>query len=409
MWSDFLGTNFHPKSLHIVEEFCHQNDLHPFDLYTCGQEVLGNYEHTCEWEDRIHYFTEECDNLQGFHVLMDTHDGFGGLSTGVLKYLEEEFPGKGILTFGFTPADVPDHTALARATRIINSALSYESVSTHSSLFVPASLAKGLWNILGPPVTFPSLTFSTKAYHTSSILASALDTVSLPYRLDSGGMDIRDITHSFNAQARKLASVNTSLPLGLFQDESLIDFFSMYSQTGQSNPWQPLTPHTAGEAVPLMQSVVSRGILDSQIKSNTDPRKLPRHLIGSQTRHELLSNFLTQKFVGNVFSLNCLESPLKTTIPFPHIFKDNLNKTGYMTRVKRADDVGVESVPVMTSLQSSPELKGVVEQLHGAAAKMNIKKHHRYLAGGIEEDDYVEVLDNLQSLANNYKTDVEAL
>ncbi|XP_052797879.1 protein misato homolog 1-like isoform X2 [Mya arenaria] len=409
VWSDFLGSHFHPKSVHVVEEYKHQDELSAFDLFPLGESVLKNYETNCDWEDRLHFFTEECDNLQGFHVLMDTHDGFGGLGTGLLKYIEDEFPGKGVLTFGFTPSGLPDDTPAARATRIINSALSYEAASSHSSLFVPASLAKGLWRVLEGPHMFPSLNYKSIPYHTSAILASAIDTMSLPYRLDTGAINLRDITHSFNLQGRKLGALNTSLPLSIFQDESLIDFLAQYTDDLNSCPWQTLTPHLKGVNPPFAQSVVLRGIKPSQVPSTSDLQKLPHFLAGLTNREEVMRNFLGEKFAGSPFAVNCLNSPMKTSIPFPHIFSDKLTKTGYVSRAKRPDDCGVESVPMMTSLQSTPELGTLIDSLYQAASKINMKKHHKYLACGMEEDDYAETLSSLMALRQCYSAHNEAI
>lgn len=406
VWSDFLGTHFHPKSIHIVEEYRHIDELGPFDLFNSATEVLANYESTCEWEDRIHYFTEECDNLQGFHVLIDTHDGFGGLGVGLTRYLEDEFPGKGIFTFGFTPADVPDNNALARSTRIINSALAYDGLSTHSSLFVPVSLAKSLWKSLGQPVEFPHLNYKPSSYHTSAIIASALDTLSLPYRLDSGAMNLRDITHSFNSQNRKFATLNTGFPLGIYQDESLIDFFS---HCGEKFPWHPVSPHVSNEKLPFMQSVVMRGMTDATVASKTDPRRLPYYLVGSSSKEEVLRNYLDNKSSGSLFVSNSLESALKTSTPFPPIFTENVSSNGFLSGTSRPSDKHVDSVPVITSLQSTCEVVNIIEQLYDAASKMNIKKHHRYTSAGLEEDDFEEVLNNIRDSAASYRTDVEAL
>lgn len=406
VWSDFLSIHFHPKSVHIIEEYRHQDELCPFDLYSAATELLNNYETSSEWEDRIHYFTEECDSLQGFHVLADTHDGFGGLSAGLVSYLEDEFPGKGILTFGFTPANAPDDSAQARAMRIINSALAYDNLCTHSSLFVPASLASGLWRIMEEPVSFPFLNYTAFPYHTSAILASTLDTLSLPYRLESSSINIRDITHSFNTQGRKLSTLNAGFPLGLYQGESLIDYFNL---RGEQFPWQPLTPHVSNTKLPFMQSVVMRGVTDAMVPSQTDPRRIQEHLASSRTRQELLQNYLEHRCSGNLFVAHCLESVLKTSIPFPQFFTSHISPEGLITSVERPVKTKVDSMPMITSLQSSPEAGGVIQCLCDAAAKMNIKKHHRYLSAGLEEDDYCEVLANLQSLAANYKTDQEAL
>lgn len=38
-------------------------------------------------------------------MLVDTHDAFSGVATSVLEYLEDDFPGKSVLTFGTSPAN----------------------------------------------------------------------------------------------------------------------------------------------------------------------------------------------------------------------------------------------------------------------------------------------------------------
>ena len=409
VWSDFLASRFHPRTIQVLNEYRHNDELNSFDIFPQGEELLRNYETTCEWEDRLHFFTEECDSLQGFHVLMDTHNGFGGLTSGILKYLEDEFPGKGVLTYGFTPADLPDDTAAARSSRIINSALSYEAASSHSSLFVPASLSSGLWRVLGPPCALANLQYQPGAYHTSAVLAASIDTASQPYRLDKGAIGLADITHSFNFQGRKMACVNTSLPLGMYQNESLVDFLATFTNEQHSYPWRSLTPHVRSDSPVFAQSVVMRGVKPSQVASDTDPRKLPHYLTGLSSREEAMRNFLSEKSSGNPFALDCLNSPVKTTIPFPHIFSQHMTRTGYLCDSQRPSDMGVEEVPMMTSLQSSAGLAATLDCLHGAASKMNMKKHHRYLEAGIEEDDYTYTLDNLMSLREAYCTNAEAL
>jgi hypothetical protein len=48
--------------------------------------------------------------------------------------------------------------------------------------------------------------------------------------------------------------------------------------------------------------------------------------------------------------------------------------------------LGVDKVPVLTSLQSSPDIHQLTQTLHTEAAKLNIKKHSRYIEAGLEED-----------------------
>ena len=406
VWSDYLRTHYHPKSVHIIEEYRHNAELHPFDLFCCGNQALGNYSATCEWEDRIHFFTEECDSLQGFHVFLDTHNGFGGLGSGLLKYLEEEFPGKGILTYGFTPADHPDDTPQSRSTRIINSALAYDAASSHSSLFVPACLAKGLWRVMEPLIEFPNLLYKSMAYHTAAILASAIDTASVPYRLETNPCVLADITHSFNAQNRKMAAICSSMPFPLSSESSLVDVLTAHEN---KFPWQSLTPHFKSDTIPIMQSVVLRGIPQNHVTSRQSPGRLPRYLTGLSSADAILEAYLSNICPGKLFAKSVITSPLKTSIPYPHIFDQNVTKDGLPSVWKRPKNQGVESVPMMTSLQCNTGVGGVIGHLHSAAVKMNIKKHHKYIEMGLEEDEYLEAVDNLHALAGNYNTESEGL
>ena len=56
-------------------------------------------------EDKLHFFVEECDRLQGFHLLCDWTNGFGGLAGCIAQDLRDEYNSKGILTVLSSPLD----------------------------------------------------------------------------------------------------------------------------------------------------------------------------------------------------------------------------------------------------------------------------------------------------------------
>jgi len=66
---------------------------------------------------------------------------------------------------------------------------------------------------------------------------------------------------------------------------------------------------------------------------------------------------------------------------------------------------GVESVPVMTSLQSSQNAGQHLNDLLTLARKLDIRRLHKVVDAGLEADEYVEVLEGLQSAARLYQTD----
>lgn len=50
---------------------------------------------------------EECDSLQGFQLLADVGDGFGGLASCFAEELADHFGPKGLLSFVLSPDVVP--------------------------------------------------------------------------------------------------------------------------------------------------------------------------------------------------------------------------------------------------------------------------------------------------------------
>ncbi|PIK35526.1 hypothetical protein BSL78_27646 [Apostichopus japonicus] len=76
VWSDFLYGHLHPKSLNIVREFAHQSDTEMFELFPQGKDLFKKRTVSEELEDKLHFFAEECDHLQGFQVLTNFDDGF---------------------------------------------------------------------------------------------------------------------------------------------------------------------------------------------------------------------------------------------------------------------------------------------------------------------------------------------
>ncbi|KAK3741802.1 hypothetical protein QZH41_010449 [Actinostola sp. cb2023] len=228
VWSDFAGTQYHPKSVNIIKEYSHDADHFAFDMFGYGQSLYANKDFQDEFENNLHFFLEECDQLQGFQykktlkislfllqVLTDLHNGFAGLSAQVIEDLADEYSTKSIVTFGFLPATFPESTYIKAAHRLLNMALSYNLLSEHSSIFTPLSLAREGWFNTRRPTLFPYLTYKADlAYHTSAVLASTIDTLTIPYRLDTVLKCRMDgLANTLTFGGRKITSASCSFPL----------------------------------------------------------------------------------------------------------------------------------------------------------------------------------------------------
>ncbi|NXL67378.1 MSTO1 protein, partial [Chordeiles acutipennis] len=153
VWSDYLSVHLHPKSIYVIRQYMHNGDCDCLEAFGQGERLLEDPGCLEELEDRLHFYVEECDYLQGFQVLCDLHNGFSGVGAKVTELLHDEYSGKGILTWGLTPVMSNEGVRLGfprpqgsqkNLYRLMNIALGIVHLSSHSSLFCPLSLSGSL-------------------------------------------------------------------------------------------------------------------------------------------------------------------------------------------------------------------------------------------------------------------------
>ncbi|NXM66048.1 MSTO1 protein, partial [Serilophus lunatus] len=155
-WSDYLNVHLHPKSLYVIRQYLHDGDCGCLEAFAQGESLLQDPACVEELEDRLHFYVEECDYLQGFQVLCDLHNGFSGVGAKVTELLHDEYSGKGILTWGLTPVTsnvgvnsngwifFSPQDPQSNFYRLLNTALGIVHLSRHSSLLCPLSLSGNL-------------------------------------------------------------------------------------------------------------------------------------------------------------------------------------------------------------------------------------------------------------------------
>ncbi|NWJ03265.1 MSTO1 protein, partial [Crypturellus undulatus] len=150
LWSEFLREPLHPRSLLVLPQFNHDGAAGRLAAFGQGEGLLREPACLEELDDRLHFFVEECDYLQGFQVLCDLHDGFSGVGAKVTELLHDEYSRKGILTWGLTPVIHKTETCFPLQElekdvyRLMNTALGIAHLSSQSSLFCPLSLNSSL-------------------------------------------------------------------------------------------------------------------------------------------------------------------------------------------------------------------------------------------------------------------------
>nr|CAG5866098.1 unnamed protein product [Menidia menidia] len=143
VWSDFLRIHLHPRSIAVIHQYNHDGEADRLEAFGQGEAVLQGALLE-ELEDRLHFFVEECDYLQGFQVLVDLSDGFSGLGSRLTELLQDSYGGRGLLTWGLVPAGRPPANPLMAAYGLLNGALGALHMSGHSTMFCPLTLGGGL-------------------------------------------------------------------------------------------------------------------------------------------------------------------------------------------------------------------------------------------------------------------------
>ncbi|KAM4755817.1 protein misato homolog 1 isoform 2-T2 [Cyanocitta cristata] len=432
LWSDYLNVHLHPKSVYVIRQYLHDGDCGCLEAFGQGESLLQDPACVEELEDRLHFYVEECDYLQvhtfsrlpwlsghfglemkqnlrccccfpqGFQVLCDLHNGFSGVGAKVTELLHDEYSRKGILTWGLTPVLSTVGDPQNSFYRLMNTALGIAHLSRHSSLFCPLSLSGSLGIKPQPPVTFPYIKYDASLnYHSSAILAAALDTLTAPYRLWSFQGSMMHFADSLTFSGRKAVAAWAALPLPALSGSSLPDTLSAHQQ---DVPWKLLSSWREQKvSCCFAQSVVLRGICKEKATSCPGQPRSPLH--SCESPEQVLQQYLHTQFPGAYSTSHVLQQPCDTRPPFPQFFSPLLTSRGFLLdKAQGSSSAGVESIPVLAALQSSPVLHSLLSGLCRDLRARNARRCSSFFTAGVEQDDFQEALEELKTLSQCYET-----
>uniref|UniRef100_A0A7M4E6S6 Protein misato homolog 1 n=1 Tax=Crocodylus porosus TaxID=8502 RepID=A0A7M4E6S6_CROPO len=407
VWSDYLRVHLHPRSIFEIQRYNHDGDSNRLEAFGQGESLLSEPTYLDELEDKLHFFIEECDYLQGFQILCDMHDGFSGVGAKVTELLCDEYSGRGILSWGLTPIISNTGDPHKDFYRLMNTVLGIVHLSRHSSLFCPLSLNGSLGLRPQAPITLPYIHYDASLnYHSSAILAAALETMTVPYRLHTSQLSMMQLAEALNFSGRKVVAAGAAVPFSVSHGHSLPDALCSYQH---AVPWKPLS--SCGEqkdSFCFAQSVVLRGIGKENHISNFPTGTQPSSALHVyETGEEVLGNYLNMLSPGTLSISHLLQSPCKVQSPYPQFFSPLLNKQGFLLDKPRSHSAVVESIPVLTALQSSPVLHTALYNLYKELQKVDVRRWASFFAAGIELDDFQEALLELRTLSQCYKKNSE--
>ena len=399
-WVDYLVPRFHPRTVNIVKQYKHECTTQPFDVFTYGRNLWNAEKFSEDFCDRIRAYVEDCDLMQGFQIILDSVDGFAGLGASCMQYLRDEY-GKSILSFPCMDSKKTE-PSMSNLVQALNTALCWQQIGEYSSLFSPLCCGQTGWPQPGDPRPFNHLIYDAELnYHSSALLATALDTLTLRYRRkEYPNVVLSDLCADLNKLGRKAAATSLSLPFPMVAKMDLIDVLDEF----EGNIWTSLTPSCDIPMDKNMQSVVLRGIPEDRLKRSGPQamKQMSKPAYRCSTVHEMMTLYLACTCHASATYLSTISSALNVKEPFPKIFSNDITETGDIAKWPVGSDV--KSVPVMAGLHSGNTLGTMYESLHVQLSKIrSIKKFYAFMESGLEEDEFKECLNHLLDCKENYE------
>jgi hypothetical protein len=101
-WSDYLKVHVSHRNLSLLPGL--HAGVAAFDWYSQGAAWLGrSMDRREDALDRVRWFVEECDTLQGFQCMAETDSAWAGFAAEVLTSINDEYDRTPVFTVGLEP------------------------------------------------------------------------------------------------------------------------------------------------------------------------------------------------------------------------------------------------------------------------------------------------------------------
>ncbi|NXB14410.1 MSTO1 protein, partial [Rhagologus leucostigma] len=206
---------------------------------------------------------------------------------------------------------------------------------------------------------------------------------------------------SLTFSGRKVVAAWAALPFPALSGSSLPDILSAHQQ---DVPWKLLSSWREQKvSCCFAQSVVLRGICKE--KPTSCPGQPWSPLQSWESPEQVLQQYLHTQFPGAFSTAHVLQQPCDTRPPFPQFFSPLLTSRGFLLdKAQGSSSAGVESIPVLAALQSSPVLHSLLSGLCQDLRVRNVRRCGSFFTAGVEQDDFQEALEELKTLSQCYET-----
>lgn len=166
-WSDYNKLIYDQTNIHFLEKWHHnvENPSLPnfqnletikFDKYEIGFTEFRDSHSDDFFNDGVRIQVEKCDNIQGFNLITEVDNAWGGFSSSLLEELRDEFHKCDMFTWSFNDDDIISLKKSIRSLKVgilpsVNKIKSTLSLSQNSDLFFPmySNQNSPLWHSTG--------------------------------------------------------------------------------------------------------------------------------------------------------------------------------------------------------------------------------------------------------------------
>ncbi|XP_073123047.1 uncharacterized protein [Henckelia pumila] len=401
-WTDFSKVHYHPQSLYELNGLW--MDPKDFNNYGIGRDAFSGCLSGEEINERLRFFVEECDLIQGFQFIVDDSGGFSGVAGEFLENIADEYTNVPVLLYCVRSPDSYLNSKSQKQTisSKLHDAVSLARLSSFCKLIVPVGLPSLSTSRLSKYLCIKD----QKPYHTSAVYASAIHSISLPFRMQPlgpstqsryacGAVDINDFMHMIGGQSRQniVTILDVSMPVpGL---------------TGNQIPQYllenllPLTPEIAEvEDMLAVESISVHGVFGTGYQRASVP----------QVKDAVQASYLNSAGRPKFTHLSVAQCPLPVPLPFPSVFSNLVGQHGEILddpisgSATTRGSLEVHSIPMAARLRSSsavlPYLEDRLMNLRRLGIARGALGTELLRSWGFDKDDLDDIGETLSKMVS---------
>ncbi|KAK8968850.1 hypothetical protein KSP40_PGU000338 [Platanthera guangdongensis] len=368
-WTDFSKVQYHPRSMYELHGLW--TDCEKFDNYGIGEDTLSISLQSEEMNERLRFFIEECDCIQGIQFIVDDSGGFSAIAASFLEDIADDYSNTPVLLYSARSPASYTHGKSSKesVSRALHDAVSFSRLSSFCKLMIPL----GLPSLSRSNLSSTLFVEDQKLFHCSAIYAASVHSVSIPFRMESQGVtaesayisgatDVGGMVQMLTGHARQ--NMITILDLAM-------PFPSLTGENNQSilPTLCSLTPEIEENGYDLhsIESLIVHGALSGGRRISVSEAK--------QYVHTAYQNTILRPMFCHISAALC---PLPIPLPFPSIFNDRVGRKGELSDTRlgeeRRGSLEVDSVPMAARLRSSSAVKPLVERRLGSLRRYGLER-----------------------------------